>query len=374
VPAAVGVRHALSGGRGRSAVPVRSAILATALTVATLVAAVVYVASADHLLDTRPLYGWSHDAQVGSAGLPAIADAVVAGLSQRDDVVAISSGTVAELQVAGERVSAFALDDQLGAPSPDVLEGRRPRAADEIALGTTTMRRAGVSIGDRVTVRAGDTTTRMTVVGRAVFAKIGDNGQLGRGAQITFAGLSTLVPNPPANVVHVTFAPDSDVAAARHELRVALDAAPMIGPTPPTDVTGFARAESLPTTLGVVMVLVTGAILVHTLVTSVRRRRFEFAVLEVFGFRRRQRALAVSTQATTFVSVALVIGVPLGLLFGRFGWDAIASELGVDSQPRVDAVLVALLALGLVVLANVVAAFPAWLARRSNAAQALRAP
>src|SRR4029079_3704141 len=112
VPAAVGVRHARSGGRrhravparravrGKGAVPVRSAVRATALTVATLVAAVVYVTSANPLLDPRRLYGWSHDVQVGSAGLPSIADAVVAGLDQRDDVVAISSGTVAELQVA----------------------------------------------------------------------------------------------------------------------------------------------------------------------------------------------------------------------------------------------------------------------------------
>jgi len=94
----------------------------------------------------------------------------------------------------------------------------------------------------------------------------------------------------------------------------------------------------------------------------------------VFGFRRRQRVLAIATQATTFVSVALVIGVPLGLVFGRLGWNAIARELGVNSEPRVDALLVGLLAMGLVVLANAVAAIPAWLARRANAAQALRAP
>jgi ABC-type antimicrobial peptide transport system permease subunit len=127
-------------------------------------------------------------------------------------------------------------------------------------------------------------------------------------------------------------------------------------------------------TLGIVMIVVAAAILVHALVTSVHRRRFDFAVLEVFGLVRRQRMLAVSTQAITFVSVALVLGIPTGLLLGRVGWDAIARELGVLSQPQVDVALVALLAIGLVVLAVVVAIVPGWIAGRSNAAPALRAP
>jgi hypothetical protein len=374
VPTAVGVRHAVDPGRGRSAVPVRSAIVAGALTVATLVAAALYATSSDHLLETRRLYGWSHDAQIGSAGLPAVAGVVVAGLDQRDDVAAISMGTVAELDVAGQRVSAFALDALEGAPSPVLLQGRRARSDDEIVLGSTTMRQAGLSVGDRVTVRTGDASSRMRIVGRAVFSKIGDNGQLGRGAQLTLAGLSTLTPDPPANVVHVRFAAGVDDVRARQDLRVALDAVPVIGPTPPNDVTGFARVESLPLILGTVMILVTAAILVHTLVSSVRRRRFDFAVLEVFGFRSRQRALAVSTEATTFVTLALIVGVPLGLVVGRTGWAAIARELGVDSRPRVDPVLVGLLAVGLVVIANVAAAIPARLASRSNAAESLRAP
>ena len=374
VSTSVGVRHALEPGRGRSAVPVRSAVVATALTVATLVGVVLYASSSNHLLETPRLYGWSHDIQIGSAGLPAVAGAIVAGLDQRDDIAAVSMGTIAELQIEGQRVSAFALDDHEGSPSPELLEGRPARADDEIVLGSTTMRRSGLSLGDRVTVESGDATTRMRVVGRAVFPKIGDNGQLGRGAQLTFSGLSTLISDPTANIVHVRFVPGVNGTRARRELRDSLDAVPLIGPAPPTDVTGFARVESLPLTLGVVMLLVTMAILAHTLIASVRRRRFEFAVLEVFGFRRRQRALAVSTEATTFVSVALVIGVPLGLVVGQAGWNAIARELGVESEPRVDAVLVVLIALGLVVLANVVAIVPAWLARRANAAQTLRAP
>jgi len=127
VSTSVGVRHALEPGRGRSAVPVRSAVVATALTVATLVGVVLYASSSNHLLETPRLYGWSHDIQIGSAGLPAVAGAIVAGLDQRDDIAAVSMGTIAELQIEGQRVSAFALDDHEGSPSPELLEGRPAR-------------------------------------------------------------------------------------------------------------------------------------------------------------------------------------------------------------------------------------------------------
>ena len=373
VPAAVGVRHALDPGRGRTAVPVRSAALATALTVAALVAAVTYAASTDHLLDTRRLYGWTHDVQIGSTGLPAVAPPVVEGLAERADVEAVAAGTVVELTVEGERVTGYALDDVVGEVPITLVEGRRPRTTDEIVLGSTTLRRIGRDVGDTVSVRVADAAAPMRVVGRAVFPRIGDNGQLGRGARITFAALQAFVDDPSANVVHAEFVPGTDVPNVRADLRRAMDAVPVLGPIPPTDVTTFGGADALPVAVASVMLLVTATILAHVLVTSLRRRRYDFAVLEVLGFVRRQRSLAVAAQATTLAVVALAIGIPVGWLLGRWGWDAIARELGVPSEPRAGAAVIAAVAVGLLVLANVVAVVPAWLARRTHAAEALRA-
>src|SRR6266568_9633517 len=69
--AATGVRMALQPGRGRTAVPVRSAIFGATLGVAALTASLVFAASLGHLLDTPRLSGFTWDAFVSvEGGLP----------------------------------------------------------------------------------------------------------------------------------------------------------------------------------------------------------------------------------------------------------------------------------------------------------------
>jgi ABC-type antimicrobial peptide transport system permease subunit len=73
------------------------------------------------------------------------------------------------------------------------------------------------------------------------------------------------------------------------------------------------------------------------------------------------------------VVIALAIGLPLGLLAGRFAWNLYAENLGAvaDSAVPVAAALVAIPVT--LVFANLVAAVPAWLAGRIRPAAALRA-
>jgi ABC-type lipoprotein release transport system permease subunit len=373
MPATVGVRHALEPGRGRTAVPVRSAMLATALAVTVLVAAMTIGASTQHLLDTRALYGWSRDAQIGSDGTPPLASAVVAGLEQSSSAAAFAAGTVTDLEINGARVSAFALDDLRGEVAVDLLSGRRPRATDEIVLGIKTVRDVDAEVGDRVPVRVGRRRTPMTVVGSAVFSRIGSNGQLGRGAQITFRALQRALPDAPKNVVHIDFDPAADEDAVRAQLQDAVSALPVIAPAPPAELTSFGRVDNLPTVLATIMIAVAAAILAHTMITSVQRRRRDFAVLQSLGFVRRQVSVAVTMQATTFAVVSALIGIPLGFVIGRWVWAAIADELEVPSEPTTRALVVLLIVPGVILLANLVAALPAWLARGTQPAAELRA-
>ena len=67
----------------------------------------------------------------------------------------------------------------------------------------------------------------------------------------------------------------------------------------------------------------------HTLVTSIRRRRRDLAVLKTMGFQRRQVSAAVAWQATTFAAVAALIGLPAGIAVGRLAWLALADQLGI---------------------------------------------
>jgi hypothetical protein len=68
-----------------------------------------------------------------------------------------------------------------------------------------------------------------------------------------------------------------------------------------------------------------------------------------------------------------LVGVPLGLASGRFGWNVYAHDLGVASEPVVPVGRAILIVPAAIVLANLVAALPAWRAAATRPAAALRA-
>ena len=93
--------------------------------------------------------------------------------------------------------------------------------------------------------------------------------------------------------------------------------------------------SGLPTLLGALLAVLAAATLTHTLISSVRRRRVELAVLRTMGFVRRQVWLSVFWQTATLVAIALVVGIPLGALFGRLAWNLFAEDLGAIADPQV---------------------------------------
>ena len=66
------------------------------------------------------------------------------------------------------------------------------------------------------------------------------------------------------------------------------------------------------------LALLAAAALAHLLVTSVRRRRRDLAILKSLGFVRGQVSAAVAWQATTVALLALAVGLPLGVALGRW--------------------------------------------------------
>src|SRR6185437_3147609 len=101
------------------------------------------------------------------------------------------------------------------------------------------------------------------------------------------------------------------------------------------------------------------ATLAHALFSAARRRRRELAVLKVLGFRRRQVSAAIAWQATVVAAIAIVIGMPLGIVAGRWGWRSFAAGLGVPYQPVTP--VAAMIAVGVVafLVAIITAAIPA---------------
>jgi hypothetical protein len=258
------------------------------------------------------------------------------------------------------------------------MEGREPLRPEEIALGSTTLKRLGRRIGDMVTVAAGERSPprRLRVVGRIVLHQPGWDSVItpGSGGILHPDALRRLAPDPsvgdPGKFL-IRFTPGTDRERAMAGLRRDLSGF-IFTPRPHAEVRNLQRVGGLPDLLAALVTLLALAMTTHTLVTSVRRRRRDLAVLKTLGFVRRQVAATVAWQATTFAVVALVLGLPLGLAAGRWAWQLTAAALGVDSGPVVPGAAVLAVVAGTLVAANLVAAGPGRVASRLRPAAALR--
>ena len=88
----------------------------------------------------------------------------------------------------------------------------------------------------------------------------------------------------------------------------------------PGDIENYAGVRDTPLVLGAVLALLAVGTLAHVLLTGVQRRRRDLAVLKTMGLLRSQLLRVVCWQASALAAVALLVGLPLGLLAGRWAW------------------------------------------------------
>jgi ABC-type antimicrobial peptide transport system permease subunit len=115
------------------------------------------------------------------------------------------------------------------------------------------------------------------------------------------------------------------------------------------------------------------ATLIHVLLTSVRRRRPDLAVLKSLGLRPSQVLGTVLWQASALAAAALLVGLPLGVLAGRWAWVLFAQSAGVATEADIPVALVLAAIPVTLLLAIVIAAGPGWAAARISPARVLRA-
>ena len=384
VPVATGIRLALQRGAGRTAVPVRSAIAATAVGVVGLSAALGFSASLGYLLATPRLYGVTWDAlitneQFGTPTVPA-ARSVAA-----DPQVARWSATYsgAPLTINGAAVGGVTTG-----PGPDgslaavPLTGGPPAGAGDIVLGQHTRASLGVRVGQTVSVGLAGLSRHVpfVVTGTAIFPAVGDTTELGTGAELTVAGLLRVPPPgmraPPYNGVMLTFRPGVPAQQGLSALTTRIERLgpyAISGPSTPADLVNFGQLQDLPLLLGLALGLLALLTITHLLLTSVRRRRRDLGVLRALGFTGGQIRATVSWMAVTLAAVALVAGIPVGLLCGRQAWRFFAGQLGISGVTRTPVLSFVLLAVAGLALAVAVASVPGISASRIRPADALRA-
>jgi predicted lysophospholipase L1 biosynthesis ABC-type transport system permease subunit len=288
---------------------------------------------------------------------------------------------VTQVLMRGQRIDLLSLQKVKGTVAPTYIAGRAPESTREIALGARTMRKLHISLGDAVTATIGDASASFRVVGRAVFPEFGDAGQLGTGGYVTLGGLDRILSASPSNrnftgaprnVFAIRFTDHTNLAAERKRVSDALEPLPHRVEGHPADLADLERVSALPELFSGILTALAVILLVHTLVTSVRRRRRELAVLEAIGFVRRQVRTSVVVHAITLIGVGLLIGIPLGVVAGRTVWKGFAYGLGVASAPVVPLRLVGIAIAASLAIAALAALVPAWLATRRQPAFPLR--
>jgi ABC-type lipoprotein release transport system permease subunit len=391
-----GVRYALERGRGRTAVPVGSALLGTVLAVAALSAATVFGASLTRLINSPSLYGAPYDVIFSNEGTGsgAVLTGRLLGSLRRDPAIdRVTVATVVEIKINGRDVRAVAVTAARGPALISVVDGQLPRADHDIILGAITLRALGIRAGDTVRVTADDPatgaahTTPFRVTGRASFAPSFGTGGFGTGAALTMSAL--LHAQCPAGgttaaaclrkaqngpiygvLVHAVPGRSGAAALARYTSRYGGFVA---GLDQPVELINFGESVSFPLLFGVALSLFGAATVVHLLLVSVHRRRTEAGLLKVLGFVRRQVAAVTSWQATTVILAGLVAGVPLGIAAGKVTWRLFATNVGVVPVEVVQARPLILLAAAALAATNLLAVLPALRAARSRPADLLRA-
>jgi ABC-type lipoprotein release transport system permease subunit len=371
---ATGLRFACEPGRGRRAVPVRSAIAGVAIAVAGFVGAGLVATSLGDLLGSPARYGWTWSSSPEvvfddpSELAPLASEPGLAGIAVVDNVRA---------EVDGLEMRAFAFEAVKGSILPRARAGRIPATPSEIALGARTMGALDVAVGDSVsaTTADGGSTAELEVVGEVVLP-IEDNPEPGEGALLTAEGIRLVERSDGFRQVVLEYADGADGRAleARLAEEHGLDfASEFARPRVPGSLQNLDEASSIVTALALFFAVLGTAGLAHALVVTTRRRRQDLAILRVMGLLRRQASGTVGWQAAGIAAVGTASGVLLGLVGGRLVWRVMVEDLGLLDAPSQPWLLLAIVAPLTIALALAISWLPSRAAVRARAADALRA-
>lgn len=170
---------------------------------------------------------------------------------------------------------------------------------------------------------------------------------------------------------------DPDARASTVSIEIRRGLGPLVlsisRPQAPSDIVSFGRSQNLPFVLAGVLGVMAAGTIGHLLITGIARRRRDLAILKTVGFVRRQVRGSVAWQASVLAVVAVAVGLPLGIVAGRWAWTKYADSLGVIPVAVVPFGTVLLILPAALLLANLLAIWPGRSAARTPPAVVLRA-
>jgi hypothetical protein len=407
-PAVAGLRFSLERGQGRTAVPVRSALVGAVVAVAVVVATITFGSGLSTLVSHPALYGWNWTYAINSPGGSDVPPRALRLLDHNPAVAGWTGYNFADVEIDNVTVPVL-LGQANAAVGPPILSGHGVEKGNQIVLGAATLAALHTRLGDTVEVRYGAPQdapvyvppTPFVVVGTATMPAIGTSGSIhpsmGTGGLIPKSlepgplrrALTQSDPNlngPAIVVVRIRDGIGAGAALAAMN-RVANDADRVMAADPegagdtynvlgvqrPAEIVNYQSTGDTPAILAGGLAAGAVVALGIALAASVRRRGRDLALLKSLGFTRRQLAVTVAWQASVAAVVGMIAGIPVGIALGRWLWDLFARDIYAVPHPTVPVAGVALVALVALVLANLVAALPGRMAARTPTALVLRA-
>jgi hypothetical protein len=385
VPVVIGARFALEPGRGRSAVPVRPALVGAVAGVLGVLAAFTFSAGVSDAAANPARFGqtWQLTSFFGYNGQDAgPASRVLRTVAADRDVIGVDDARIGGAQSGQVSIESYTYTPVAGKRLPIVLtDGRMPRRPGEIALAPLTAHELHAVTGSTVRLTGGSTPRAVRVTGIA-FVPAGPHNGYADGAWLTSAGYDRIFAGAhysfKFHAAAVALRPGANVQAVARRLNAA--AAAIKGgraftftpPSPLPDVQVIKDLELLPLALSAFLALLAVGAVGHALSIAVNRRRHELAVMRALGMTRLQTRTVIATQASVLAVIGLVFGVPLGLALGRSIWRLVAGFTPLAYHPPLA--VWALLLIGPVALlaANLLAAWPEHHAARLRTGQVLR--
>lgn len=372
-PLALGARLAVVRDRGARAVPVGSTLVGAVIGVMGVIGVLTFDRSATQVRSDSALYGADWSGQVSLSDDPRAIEAARFAAERAGRVDALALVGQGRLAADGRPdVLAIAVEPERGAIGATVLDGRAPVAPDEVLAGDNLMRDLGRKLGDTVDLEgdAGQGTYRL--VGR-VSVPIVDSDSRSDGLVLTMEGLERLVSTTAGEdgrALLVRWAPGTELAFARTTME---DAGFVYDPPfVPTEVANLGELGAIPEALAAFLAVLGLVATVHALAVTVRRRHRDQAILRALGLTPADTRWTVAWQAMTTMAVALVTGIPLGLVVGRSAWSGVADRLDLVGRVSVPAVALLLAVPASLALVNLLALLPSRAAARLRPAVVLR--
>jgi len=275
--------------------------------------------------------------------------------------------TLGHLTVGNETVPGVGIDPLVGTAAPTLDAGHLPNATNEIVLGAKTMRTVHAHLGGDVDATIDGRRVTLHVVGTATIPAFGTSNFAEAGLGTGAIGRAALWPQHDAetngtyNYFLLRYGPDGPTSAQTRSVHALLarlgctDASCYLDDLRPIDIDGLRSAKGMPLVVGIVLALLLAATLVHALLSTMRRRRGDLAILRALGCTRRQLASMMRWQTFMLTASALVVGIPIGLLASRVVWHAFTDRFGISPGTVIPTAAIGIGAVAIVAAGSVLA-------------------